>query len=89
MKRSDRYLKIVEWSNEDHCYVGTCPGLMLGGVHGDNKTHVYKELCQAVDEWIKISPETFLARARQLREKTADYPITDIEFTQAKETGRL
>jgi len=54
MRQSDRYLKIVEWSNEDHCYVGTCPGLMLGGIHGDNETHVYKELCQAVDEWIKI-----------------------------------
>ena len=30
MKKSDRYLKIVEWSEEDQCYVGTCPGLMLG-----------------------------------------------------------
>jgi antitoxin FitA len=38
---------------------------------------------------IKISLEIFLARARQLRQKTADHPITDIEFTQAKETGRL
>ena len=57
MKPSDRYLKIVEWSNEDHCYVGTCPGLMLGGIHGDNEAHVYKELCQAVEEWIKIYEE--------------------------------
>jgi plasmid stability protein len=38
---------------------------------------------------IKISPEISLARARQLREKTASHPITDIEFTKAKETGRL
>ena len=34
MKPSDRYLKIVEWSDEDGCCVGTCPGLMLGGVQG-------------------------------------------------------
>lgn len=54
MRPSDRYLKIVEWSEEDQCYVGTCPGLMLGGVHGDNEARVYKELCQAVDEWIRI-----------------------------------
>ena len=54
MKRSDRYLKIVEWSEEDQCYVGTCPGLMLGGVHGQDETKVYRELCQAVDEWIEI-----------------------------------
>jgi len=57
MKASDQYLKIVEWSEEDQCYVGTCPGLMLGGVHGDNETKVYKELCQAVEEWIEIYQE--------------------------------
>jgi hypothetical protein len=27
MKESARYVKIVEWSDEDHCYVGSCPGL--------------------------------------------------------------
>jgi len=57
MKTSDQYLKIVEWSEDDQCYVGTCPGLMLGGVHGDNETKVYKELCQAVEEWITIYKE--------------------------------
>ena len=53
MKTSDRYLKIVEWSEEDKCYVGTCPGLMLGGVHGKNEAKVYQELCTVVDEWIR------------------------------------
>lgn len=57
MKTSDQYLKIVEWSEEDQCYVGTCPGLMLGGIHGDNEAKVYKELCQAVEEWIEIYQE--------------------------------
>ena len=57
MKASDQYLKIVEWSEEDRCYVSTCPGLMLGGVHGDNEAKVYKELCQAVEEWIEIYQE--------------------------------
>ena len=51
MKPSDRYLKIVEWSEEDGCYVGTCPGLMLGGVHGADEAKVYKELCQAVEDY--------------------------------------
>jgi predicted HicB family RNase H-like nuclease len=54
MKASDRYLKMVEWSEEDRCYVGTCPGLMRGGIHGDDETKVYQELCQAVEEWIDI-----------------------------------
>jgi len=54
MKGSDQYIKIVEWSEEDQCYVGTCPGLMLGGIHGKDEAKVFKELCQAVEEWIDI-----------------------------------
>jgi predicted HicB family RNase H-like nuclease len=54
MKTSDQYLKIVEWSEEDQCYVGTCPNLMHGGIHGDQEAKVYEELCQAVEEWIEI-----------------------------------
>lgn len=53
-KASDRYLKIVEWSKKDGCYVGTCPGLMLGGVHGKNEAKVYVELCRVTEEWIRI-----------------------------------
>jgi predicted HicB family RNase H-like nuclease len=54
MKQSDKYLKIVEWSEEDGCYVGSCPGLIYGGVHGDDETKVYKELCQVVAEAIEL-----------------------------------
>lgn len=54
MKPSDAYLKLVEWSEKDQCYVGTCPGLMLGGVHGNNEADVYRELCEAVEEWIAL-----------------------------------
>lgn len=57
MKASDQYLKIVEWSEEDGCYVGTCPGLMLGGVHGDDEAAVYAELCEVVEEWIRVHKE--------------------------------
>ena len=54
MKKSDGYLKLVEWSEEDQCYIGTCPGLMVGGVHGTDEAKVYRELCQVVEEWIVI-----------------------------------
>lgn len=57
MMASNKYLKIVEWSEEDGCYVGTCPGLMLGGVHGQDEASVYAELCEVVDEWIRIYEE--------------------------------
>lgn len=37
MKPSARYAKIVEWSEEDGCYVGSAPGLIYGGCHGDEE----------------------------------------------------
>ncbi|HDR14349.1 MAG TPA: toxin-antitoxin system HicB family antitoxin [Desulfobacteraceae bacterium] len=54
MKKSDRYIKIVESSDEDNCYIGRAPGLMLGGVHGDDEAKVYKQLCDVVEEWIEL-----------------------------------
>ncbi len=35
-KTSDPYVKVVAWSEEDQCYIGRCPGLMLGGAHGSD-----------------------------------------------------
>ena len=54
MKERDRYLKIVEWSDEDQCYVGSVPGWIGKCCHGDNEEKVYRELCKIVDEWIEI-----------------------------------
>ena len=48
------YIKIVEWSDEDGCFVGSCPGLMFGGVHGKDEAKVYAELCTAVEEVIAL-----------------------------------
>lgn len=45
MKPSAQYAKIVEWSEEDQCYVGSAPGLILGGCHGDDERAVFDELC--------------------------------------------
>ena len=53
-KASDRYVKVVAWSEEDQCYMGRCLGLMFGGVHGSDEQSVYAELCEAVDEWIRL-----------------------------------
>ena len=54
MKASARFLKIVEWSEEDQCYVGSCPDLFYGGCHGDDEKEVFAELCQIVDETIEL-----------------------------------
>ena len=72
-KPSDHYVKVVAWSEEDQCYIGRCPGLMLGGVHGDDEQGVYAELCQAVDEWIQLleAEGRPLPRPTSLRETEA------------------
>lgn len=54
MKESARYVKIVEWSDADNCYVGSSPGLVLGGCHGDDEQRVFNELCQIVEEAIAL-----------------------------------
>lgn len=54
MKESARYAKIVEWSEEDQCYVGSSPGLLYGGCHGSDEEAVFSELCQVVEETIDL-----------------------------------
>ena len=56
-KKSDAYLKLVEWSQEDQCYVGSAPPLIGPCCHGDVETEVYRQLCEIVDEWIAIHEE--------------------------------
>ena len=57
MKDSARYAKIVEWSDEDACYVGSAPGIVLGGCHGSDEKKVFEELCQIVEEAIELYRE--------------------------------
>ena len=54
MKVSAKYAKIVKWSDEDQCYVGSAPGFVLGGCHGDDEQEVFQKLCQIVEEAIEI-----------------------------------
>ncbi len=56
-KESDIYKKIVYWSNEDDCFIGMCPELMYGGVHGDDPVEVFKELSETIEEVIAIFKE--------------------------------
>ncbi|MFQ6610975.1 MAG: type II toxin-antitoxin system HicB family antitoxin [Fidelibacterota bacterium] len=57
MRLRDNYLKIVEWSDEDNCYIGSVPGWLGKVCHGSNELEVYSELCHIVDEWINIYAE--------------------------------
>jgi len=57
MKESAPYLKIVEWSQEDKCFVGQVPLLFRGGCHGDDEQSVYAELCEIADEVVALYQE--------------------------------
>jgi predicted RNase H-like HicB family nuclease len=52
MSDSARYVKLVEWSAEDDCFVGSCPGLVGPCCHGDDEAQVYAELCRIVEDWV-------------------------------------
>ncbi len=54
MNRADRYLKLVEWSDEDQCYIGSIPGVLGPCCHGDNEEQVYHELGVVLREWLEI-----------------------------------
>lgn len=54
MKESARYAKIVEWFEEDQCYVGSSPGLIYDGCHGSDEKAVFEELCQIVEDAIEL-----------------------------------
>ena len=54
MKDSARYVKMVAWSEEDQCYVGTAPGLIYGGCHGDDEQAVFEQLCRIVEEAVEL-----------------------------------
>ena len=52
MKPSDRYLKWIEWSEEDATYLGKCPDLITG-IHGDDPVKLYVELHDVVEDVIR------------------------------------
>ncbi len=54
MKEGAKYAKIVEWSEADQCFVGSSPGLIYGGCHGQDEKVVFDGLCQIVEEAIAL-----------------------------------
>ena len=61
MKERNRYLKIVEWSEEDKCYVGSVPGWLGACCHGD------KDFKKWLPNWLpRGKNKKGLANKRQL-----------------------
>jgi len=56
-----------------------------------NRRSINSEIIICLERQLRsraIDPDSVLVRARQLREKTADYLISDREFSDAKADGR-
>lgn len=57
MTDNTKYGGVVEWSDQDQCFVGSYPGIIGPCCHGDDKDQVYLLLRQIVDEWLEIEYE--------------------------------
>ena len=49
------YLRVVEWSAEDGCFLGSAPPLIGRCCHGATEAGVLKQLKRIVDEWIRLA----------------------------------
>lgn len=47
-----RYLKIVEWSDADGCFVGSAPPIIGPCCHGRTEAEVMAQLSAIVEEWV-------------------------------------
>jgi predicted RNase H-like HicB family nuclease len=54
VESGDRYPRLVEWSDEDRCFIGSCPGLFYGGCHGSDPRAVFAELTEMVEECLAL-----------------------------------
>lgn len=54
MSKGDRYVKLVEWSDEEGCFIGSCPELFYGGCHGSDAKAVFSELCDIIEDTIEL-----------------------------------
>jgi predicted RNase H-like HicB family nuclease len=49
-----RYLKLVEWSDKDGCFVGSAPPIIGPCCHGHTEAEVMAQLSTIVEEWVEI-----------------------------------
>jgi predicted RNase H-like HicB family nuclease len=54
VSKADRYVRLVEWSDEDGCFIGSCPELFYAGCHGSDAKAVFAELCDVIEEIVEL-----------------------------------
>ena len=48
------YNGVVEWSDEDQCFIGSCPGIIGPCCHGDDAREVHRQLREIYNQWREI-----------------------------------
>ena len=66
-EHSRRYLKVVEWSDEDGVFIGSALPLIGQCCHGKTEESVLKQLNEIVNEWV----EAYLTDGKPLPEAIA------------------
>ena len=61
-KWATAYARFVYWDEEEGIYIGQCPELFGGGVHGKDEAKAYAELLTIIEEVV----EDFLRDGRPL-----------------------
>ena len=54
MTIGSKYVKIIEWSDIDNCFIGSCPELFYAGCHGTDEREVFNELCEIIEETVAL-----------------------------------
>jgi predicted RNase H-like HicB family nuclease len=78
MTQGDRYVKLVEWSDDEKCFIGSCPELFFGGCHGPDAKTVFAELCDIINETIALYEQDG---------KPLPAPMSGREFVNAMQAG--
>ena len=69
MTIGSKYVKIIEWSDIDNCFIGSCPELFYGGCHGIDEREVFNELCGIIEETVELHKADKKPLPRQYQEK--------------------
>jgi len=48
------YIKMVEWSEKDGCFIGSAPPLIGQCCHGKDDRDVFSQLRTIVSEWVLL-----------------------------------
>lgn len=79
MSDGDKYRKLVEWSDDDGCFIGSCPELFYGGCHGRDARAVFDGLLGMIEENILLYKQD---------QKALRAPMSGRDFVNALQRAR-